>query len=95
MTHYQGRPIAIRYPRGVSTGARLEGSSRPLEIGKSEVLHHGTQVALFRPGNMCELDLETSELLKKEGISIAVVNERWILSRQMVSHSNSLPAVAL
>jgi len=81
MTHYQGGPIAIRYPRGVGTGVRLEGPPRLLEIGKSEVLHHGTQgtqVALFGLGNMCELAMETAELLKKEGISAAVINARWI-----------------
>jgi 1-deoxy-D-xylulose-5-phosphate synthase len=27
---------------------------------------------------MCELALETAELLKKEGISVAVINARWM-----------------
>ena len=78
MLHYQSGPIAIRYPRGIGTGVKSEGSPRLLEVGKSEVLHHGTQVALFGLGNMCEVALETAELLKKEGISTAVINARWI-----------------
>lgn len=78
MLHYQNSPIAIRYPRGVGTGAKLEGTPQLLEIGKSELLDHGTQVALFGLGNMCELALETAALLKKAGISTAVINARWI-----------------
>ncbi len=78
MMHYLEGPIAIRYPRGTGTGARLEGAPRLLEIGKAEVLRHGTQVALFGLGNMCEMALETAQLLEEQGIHAAVVNARWI-----------------
>lgn len=78
MMHYQDGPIAIRYPRGVGTGAQPKDTPHLLEIGKSEVLRHGTQVALFGLGNMCEIALETAHLLDKQGISSAVINPRWI-----------------
>jgi 1-deoxy-D-xylulose-5-phosphate synthase len=78
MMHYQNGPIAIRYPRGTGTGAHSTESPRLLEIGKSEVLCHGNQVALFGLGNMCEMALETSQLLEEQDISTAVINARWI-----------------
>jgi 1-deoxy-D-xylulose-5-phosphate synthase len=75
--HHEG-PIAIRYPRGAGTGAVPKASPRILEIGKSEVLRHGTDIALFGLGNFCEVALEVADLLEKAGIKSAVINPRWI-----------------
>ena len=75
--HHEG-PIAIRYPRGAGTGAVPKTSPKLLEIGKSEVLRHGSDVALFGLGNFCEVALETADLLEKQGIKAAVINPRWI-----------------
>lgn len=77
MAHYKG-PIAIRYPRGSGTGAKPKEQPKLLEIGKAEVLRHGKQAALIALGNMCELALQTAELLKARGIDAAVINARWI-----------------
>ena len=71
-------PAAIRYPRGAGTGAVPEKKPRLLEIGKSEVLRHGTRAAIFALGNMCELALAAAEKLEKQGVSTAVINARWI-----------------
>jgi 1-deoxy-D-xylulose-5-phosphate synthase len=78
MANYHDGPIAIRYPRGAGTGVQPKAQPKILEIGKSEVLVHGKQVALFGLGNMCEVALEAAELLKAQGISAAVINPRWI-----------------
>ena len=78
MANYHDGPIAIRYPRGAGTGVQPKAQPKLLEIGKSEVLIHGKQVALFGLGNMCEVALEAAELLKAQGISAAVINPRWI-----------------
>ena len=75
--HHEG-PIAIRYPRGAGTGAIPKIAPKLLEIGKAEVLRHGTDVALFGLGNFCEVALETSDLLEQQGIKAAVINPRWI-----------------
>jgi 1-deoxy-D-xylulose-5-phosphate synthase len=77
ISNHEG-PAAIRYPRGAGTGAVAEKKPRLLEIGKSEVLRHGTRVAIFALGNMCELALPAAEELEKAGISTAVINARWI-----------------
>ncbi len=78
MVNYHEGPIAIRYPRGAGTGAVPKKTPQILEIGKSEVLLHGSQVAIIALGNMCEPALEAAAILGEKGISTAVVNARWI-----------------
>ncbi|MEO6052616.1 MAG: 1-deoxy-D-xylulose-5-phosphate synthase [Chthoniobacterales bacterium] len=78
MANYHNGPIAIRYPRGAGTGALPKSSPKLLEIGKAEVVRHGTQVAIFGLGNFCEIAMEAAALLEAEGISAAVINPRWI-----------------
>jgi 1-deoxy-D-xylulose-5-phosphate synthase len=78
MANYHQGPIAIRYPRGPGTGAKPKLQPRLLEIGKAEVVQHGRQVALFGLGNMFAVAQETAKLLEAEGISVALINPRWI-----------------
>ena len=78
MANYDEGPIAIRYPRGAGTGAVPKKKPQLLEIGKSEVLRHGSRAAIIALGNMCELALETAATLEQQGISTAVINARWI-----------------
>jgi 1-deoxy-D-xylulose-5-phosphate synthase len=78
MANYTAGPIAIRYPRGAGTGANPKDSPKLLEIGKAEVVQHGRQVAIFGLGNMFELAVEAANKLQAMGISVALVNPRWI-----------------
>jgi 1-deoxy-D-xylulose-5-phosphate synthase len=78
IAHYNDGPIAIRYPRGAGIGAKPKAQPRLLEIGKAEVIKHGTQVALFGLGGMCAMAGEAAALLEEQGISAAVINPRWI-----------------
>lgn len=78
MVNYHGGPIAIRYPRGAGTGIAPKKQPQLLEIGKSEVLRHGSRAAIIALGNMCELGLEAAATLENAGISTAVINARWI-----------------
>ncbi len=78
MANYDEGPVAIRYPRGAGTGAVPKKKPQLLEIGKSEVLRHGSRAAIIALGNMCEPALEAAETLEKRGISTAVINARWI-----------------
>jgi 1-deoxy-D-xylulose-5-phosphate synthase len=78
MANHRGGPMAIRYPRGVGTGATPKTVPKLLEIGKSEVLLHGNRAAIFALGNMVELAEEAAAGLEKAGISTAVINARWI-----------------
>ncbi|HEY4284170.1 MAG TPA: 1-deoxy-D-xylulose-5-phosphate synthase [Chthoniobacterales bacterium] len=78
MANYNSGPIAIRYPRGAGTGAKPKESPRLLEIGKAEVVQHGRQVAIFGLGNMFEVAVEAANKLQAKGISVALINPRWI-----------------
>jgi 1-deoxy-D-xylulose-5-phosphate synthase len=78
MANYTGGPIAIRYPRGAGTGAQIKEQPKLLEIGKAEVIKHGTSVAIFGLGNMCEMADQAAKTLEAQGISTAVINPRWI-----------------
>jgi 1-deoxy-D-xylulose-5-phosphate synthase len=78
MVNYNSGPIAIRYPRGAGTGAKPKEQPKLLEIGKAEVVQHGRTVALFGLGTMFTLAEETAKLLEAEGISVALINPRWI-----------------
>ena len=89
MAHYDG-PIAIRYPRGTGTGVQPKAQPKLLEIGKAEVLKHGStqpvRVAILGLGGMCELAHAAAATLEAKGISTAVINPRWIkpLDTQMI-----------
>jgi 1-deoxy-D-xylulose-5-phosphate synthase len=78
IANYNSGPIAIRYPRGPGTGAKPKESPRLLEIGKAEVVQHGRDVAIFGLGNMFEVAQEAARLLEAQGVSVALVNPRWI-----------------
>ena len=78
MANYHSGPIAIRYPRGVGTGAEPKKRPSILEIGKAEVLRHGSIAAIIALGTMVELALEAAAALEEQGISTAVINARWI-----------------
>ena len=78
MVNHDEGPIAIRYPRGAGTGAVPKKKPQILEIGKSEVLRHGSRAAIIALGNMCEPALEAAAALEKMGISTAIINARWI-----------------
>jgi 1-deoxy-D-xylulose-5-phosphate synthase len=78
MANYNSGPIAIRYPRGAGTGAKPKESPKLLEIGKAEVVQHGRQVAIFGLGTMFEVAEEAAKKLEDRGISVALINPRWI-----------------
>jgi 1-deoxy-D-xylulose-5-phosphate synthase len=78
MANYHAGPIAIRYPRGAGTGAKPKPEPKLLEIGKAEVVQHGRDVAIFGLGNMFEVAEEAARKLQEKGISVALINPRWI-----------------
>lgn len=74
---YKAGPVAIRYPRGNSVGVPIK-PMQSIEIGKSETLRTGTDVALLAIGNMVAKAERAAEILAAEGISAEVVNARFV-----------------
>jgi 1-deoxy-D-xylulose-5-phosphate synthase len=70
-------PIALRYPRGAGTGASLERLPRELEIGISETLREGGDVAILAYGTLAGAALEAADLLAADGVRATVVNARF------------------
>jgi 1-deoxy-D-xylulose-5-phosphate synthase len=68
-------PSAIRYPRGKIPESRLP--MQEMELGKSEILRDGTDIALIAFGNCVLPALEASKRLEKIGISASVINARF------------------
>lgn len=78
MAHYDAGPTAIRYPRGAGPGAALKAEPQLLEIGIAEVIEDGSDVAIFGLGEGYVIAQEAAAALREEGISVAVINPRWI-----------------
>lgn len=78
MQEIQNAPSAIRYPRGIGEGVELPGKPTPLPIGKAELLHEGSDIALFALGNMNSVAATVRDMLENEGISCAHINARFI-----------------
>lgn len=77
---WQGtRPIAVRYPRSpIPEEALPAREARLIEIGESEQLRAGGDVAIFALGTMVEPALAAADLLAAEGVSATVVNARFV-----------------
>lgn len=74
---YTAGPIAIRYPRGNGVGVPMR-PMQPVEIGKSETLRSGTDVAIVAIGKMVSHAMKAAELLEAEGIKAEVINARFV-----------------
>ena len=75
--HCEG-PVAVRYPRGSSLGVKPEDGFSQIEIGKSEKLTDGDDIAILAVGSMVEYALKASEILKADGTSCEIINMRFI-----------------
>lgn len=72
-----GKPAAVRYPRGTAyTG--LEEHRAPIELGKSELLSEGSEVAIFAVGCMVKVAEQVRKALAEHGIHPTVINGRFI-----------------
>ena len=78
MANYEKGPIAIRYPRGNGPGVTPKEKPVILEMGKAEVVAEGTDVALVGLGAMFEIAQKAKVELEKQGLSVALINPRWI-----------------
>jgi len=72
------RPFAVRYPRGKGYGVPLREPLKKIEIGSWEVLREGKEVAVVATGWTVYQALLAAEELEREGISVTVVNGRFV-----------------
>ena len=56
----------------------LDCSRAELKLGKSEVVREGSDAVIWAVGRECELALKVAEDLQSKGLSIKVVNARFL-----------------
>ncbi len=72
-----GKPIAIRYPRGEAYD-ELKEYRRDMELGKSETIYYGRDIALFAVGSMVSTAKGVYDCLKEQGMSPTLINARFV-----------------
>lgn len=70
-------PIYIRYPRGGEESTKIDKEEK-IELGKAEKLSEGNDYTIVAIGKMVQRAYEISNILKKEGIGIKVINARFL-----------------
>jgi 1-deoxy-D-xylulose-5-phosphate synthase len=70
-------PSAIRYPRG-NVPTFPHPLDIPFHIGEAEILKDGEEIAIIALGNMVYQAMSASERLDKDGVSVMVVNARFV-----------------
>jgi 1-deoxy-D-xylulose-5-phosphate synthase len=76
--HYQDGPIAYRYPRIHGRGTSITEPFRKIKIGSWETIVEGQHIAVLAVGPMVHIAQSAAEHLSREGISVKVVNARFI-----------------
>lgn len=75
--NYTHGPVAIRYPRGNAVGVPTS-QMKSIPLGKGEILRKGEHVAIVAIGKMVQFSLEAAEILEKDGVSVEVINARFV-----------------
>ncbi len=70
-------PCVLRYPRGNCPG-EVTRAAMALPVGRAEVLREGQDVAIWALGDMVPIAEAVASQLSGEGVSVSVVNPRFI-----------------
>ncbi|GGC38660.1 1-deoxy-D-xylulose-5-phosphate synthase [Novosphingobium marinum] len=91
--HYDGGPIAFRYPRGSGTGLELPENPERLAIGKGRIVREGSKIALLSLGTRLGEAIKAADQLDAKGLSTTVADLRFakpldeeLIRRLMTSH---------
>jgi 1-deoxy-D-xylulose-5-phosphate synthase len=76
--NYDDGPIAMRFPRGNGVGVAMDENFHSIPIGTWEVLKEGEAAAILTFGTTIPMALEAAKQFEKQGISIKVINARFI-----------------
>ena len=75
---YDSGPIAMRFPRGNGLGVDIDPELGVIPIGSWEVIKEGKEAAVLTFGTTIPMALEAAEELEAQGISVKVINARFI-----------------
>jgi 1-deoxy-D-xylulose-5-phosphate synthase len=77
MAHTAG-PFAVRWATGNTSKVDFSQPLRKLKIGNWEMRSRGSDVLLLGLGSLHGASEEAARLLKQEGISVTLVDPRWV-----------------
>jgi 1-deoxy-D-xylulose-5-phosphate synthase len=69
-------PASLRYPK--ANLEKVERAITPIELGTAEVLDWGDDVILIAYGTLLSNCVKAAEVLRQEGVSVGVVNARFV-----------------
>jgi 1-deoxy-D-xylulose-5-phosphate synthase len=72
-------PVSIRYPRGLGMHSDWKQPFEEIEIGTARLISEGTDIAILSLGHPGNFVVEATKLLKKEGISAAHYDMRFVV----------------
>jgi 1-deoxy-D-xylulose-5-phosphate synthase len=89
-------PVALRYPKD-EVSRCLADTFAPLEYGRSEAIHQGTDAALVSVGAMMDTALAVRDKLREAGFNPGLYNARFIkpLDMGLVAALSRYPVVAV
>lgn len=90
-----GAPFAIRYPKASALPFDPDGEPHAVPLGSWEVLRPGTDAVLLAVGPMVHDALQAARTLAAEGLSVEVVNARFIKPLDEAYLSQNLPRFPL
>lgn len=71
-------PVILRWPRGEARGFAVPNEPEMLEVAASRTTREGNDVAILAFGRMVQEAEGAADMLAEEGISVRVVDMRWI-----------------
>jgi 1-deoxy-D-xylulose-5-phosphate synthase len=79
--------VAVRYPRGIGTGVKIDENPKLLKIGKAQVIEeNGDDLLIIAIGkSVCEA-AKAGKALKNKGINTTIINARFVkpLDRELL-----------
>jgi 1-deoxy-D-xylulose-5-phosphate synthase len=72
----QRGPVSLRYPKAGLE--KVERGVAPVELGQSEVFEWGDDGILIAYGSLFPTCVKAAEMLRKDGLSIGVINARFV-----------------
>ncbi|MDE2290932.1 MAG: 1-deoxy-D-xylulose-5-phosphate synthase, partial [Elusimicrobia bacterium] len=71
-------PVSLRYPRGEGVGVKLDPVLETIPVGKGVRVRDGHDVTIAAIGNRVAPAVAAAELLAKSGLSVGVLNMRFV-----------------
>jgi len=71
-------PVAIRYPRGVGAGVKIEEQRHCLEVGKARILREGKDLGVLAIGRTVEMAKDLVAILSGYGIEATLLDARFV-----------------